>query len=557
MGSVFKKMVTRSLPSGAEIITRQGLRFARWRDVKGKVRTAPITMGKAGTERIRDESATYVARYRDGNNHVVEVSTRCRDKTAAQSVLAGLERKAERARAGLLTPAESRTAEQLAKPVAQHVAAYITSLEASGATPKHVAESQRVINSVLEGCCFTTLADLESSAMECWLNARRQANASARTRNVDLIRLIAFGNWCVANGRLTANPFTGISRADEKADPRRRRRAMTEDELKRLLDAARRRPLLEALTVRKGKRKGERYAKVRPEVSVRLEAFGRERALIYKTLVLTGLRKGELASLTVAQLRLDGPIPNIELDSEDEKNREGNGVVVRADLAADLKQWLADKLTALQARARLTGEPIPTRLPGETPAFAVPTALDKIFSRDLKAAGISKRDERGRTLDVHALRTTFGTLLSRGGVPLRTAQAAMRHGDPSLTANVYTDPKLLDVQGALDALPSLPLDVGPTVEQARARAAATGTYDDRAVALLVAQTDDKRSESVGIADKLNSKTLPSTNRDAFDASVEMETPSVALAVAGNTRRQWAMQDSNLRPPACRAGVLAN
>ena len=33
----------------------------------------------------------------------------------------------------------------------------------------------------------------------------------------------------------------------------------------------------------------------------------------------------------------------------------------------------------------------------------------------------------------------------------------MRHSDPSLTANVYTDPKLLDVAGALDTLPTLAL----------------------------------------------------------------------------------------------------
>ena len=43
------------------------------------------------------------------------------------------------------------------------------------------------------------------------------------------------------------------------------------------------------------------------------------------------------------------------------------------------------------------------------------------------------------------------------GGPLRTAQAAMRHSDPSLTANVYTDPKLLDVAGAVASLPDLPL----------------------------------------------------------------------------------------------------
>ena len=55
------------------------------------------------------------------------------------------------------------------------------------------------------------------------------------------------------------------------------------------------------------------------------------------------------------------------------------------------------------------------------------------------------------------MRHTFGTLLSKGGVTPRTAQAAMRHSKIDLTMNVYTDPKLLDVAGAMDALPALPL----------------------------------------------------------------------------------------------------
>jgi len=54
---------------------------------------------------------------------------------------------------------------------------------------------------------------------------------------------------------------------------------------------------------------------------------------------------------------------------------------------------------------------------------------------------IDKRDERGRTIDVHALCHTFDTLLSKGGVSPRTAQAAMRHSKIDLTMNVYTDPK--------------------------------------------------------------------------------------------------------------------
>jgi hypothetical protein len=51
--------------------------------------------------------------------------------------------------------------------------------------------------------------------------------------------------------------------------------------------------------------------------------------------------------------------------------------------------------------------------------------LIHIFDRDLTAAGIPKRDERGRTLDVHSLRTTFGTLLSKRGRTI--ADRSSRH----------------------------------------------------------------------------------------------------------------------------------
>jgi integrase len=283
---------------------------------------------------------------------------------------------------------------------------------------------------------------------------------SARTRNSYLASALAFSNWCAEPtvGRLPDNPFVAIPKANEKVDRRRQRRAMTEDELVRLLAVARERPLLEALTVRKGPRKGERYAEVRPEVRKRLELLGRERALIYKTLVLTGLRKGELASLTVAQMRLDEPIPFAVLDPADEKNRDGNEIPLRDDLAADLRVWLSDKLQRLQGEARRRGGPVPLLLPPAISVFEVPDKLCKILSRDLRLAGIPKRDNRGRTLDVHALRHTFGTLMSKGNVGPRTAQAAMRHSKIELTMKVYTDPKLLDVRGALSVLPSLPLD---------------------------------------------------------------------------------------------------
>lgn len=47
----------------------------------------------------------------------------------------------------------------------------------------------------------------------------------------------------------------------------------------------------------------------------------------------------------------------------------------------------------------------------------------------------------------------FGTHLSASGGHPRTAMAAMRHSRMELTMNYYTDATLLDVAGAVRALP--------------------------------------------------------------------------------------------------------
>src|SRR5262245_38945010 len=106
MGTVFRKTATKPLPPGAEVFTRKGERCARWKDRKGKTRTAPLTTGRDGQDRIVIVARTYLAKYRDGNGRVREVPTGCRDEQAAKAILADLERRAVRVKAKLLTAAE-------------------------------------------------------------------------------------------------------------------------------------------------------------------------------------------------------------------------------------------------------------------------------------------------------------------------------------------------------------------------------------------------------------------------------------------------------------------
>jgi len=476
MGTVYKETFTKPLPAVAKLIVRKGQRLAEWKDAKGRTRTAPLT---AAGNRIAVEAGTYTAKYRDGSGIVRKVSTGCRDKIAAESVLADLERRAERVRGGLLTADEANAIDHQERPFGEHIDAYLMKLEAEGTSPAHRANVRRNLQRLAADCQFKRLGSLSREALERWLVAQEKAGMGPRTRNTYRAAAVAFCNWCMETGRLLVNPFAKVAKALEEADLRRQRRALTEDELRRLLDVARRRPLEDRLTVYKGPRKGQRYARLRPEVQCRLERLGQERALIYKTLVLTGLRRGELASLTVGQAVLDADPPFLVLNAADEKNREGSTLPLRADLAEDLRAWLAEKAAASRqtlpfgSPAALVDRGSLRRLPPDTPVFTVPAGLVRILDRDLVAAGIArrvktptgqwkidKRDERGRTVDVHALRHTFGTLLSKGGVTPRTAQAAMRHSKVDLTMNVYTDPKLLDVAGAVEALPNLPLENG-------------------------------------------------------------------------------------------------
>ncbi len=543
MGAVFKKTYTKPVPAGARIVNRNGKRQAQWRDSKGKLRRADLTTSRDGKERILLTAGTYTAKYRDGQGLLREETTGCRDEAAARSVLSSLERRAEKVRGGLLTASEAAAIDHQELPLSQLFDAYLVKLRSGGTSAVHHDNVRRCLRRVARDCKFTRLANFSREALERWLVAEQEAGMSARTRNVHRAALVAFCNWCVETKRSVSNPFTKVAKADEDLDPRRRRRSLTEDELVRLLEAARKRPLLDASTVRRGKRKGQIAATLKDTTRDRLERLGWERALIYKTLVLTGLRKGELASLTVQQVRLDAPTPYLLLNAADEKNRQGAHIPLRVDLADDLRRWVASM------RPAGTKE-----LPPSTPLFSVPNGLIRILDRDLVAAGIArrvqvapnkwvidKRDERGRTIDVHALRHTFGTLLSAGGVMPRTAQAAMRHSDVNLTMNVYTDPKLLDVAAALESLPALRLPAcldGQELQgNVEALSVTSNGFRDSEHAPTLAPTTVQTRQMGAIVDRIAASAHDCGNNAAVAVDVSADKDLRPLSALDNGRHQ--------------------
>lgn len=448
MGSLFRRTLRRPVPQSATITEKNGQALARWRS-RGKWQTASVVKNDDGSQSVELETGTYYGRFKDHTGRLVERSTGCRDEANARQKLAAWEKEAEQIRAGVLDASELDTARAAAGPIKPQLAAYLQSLVVSEASAVYRANADRAVRRLCDELGLETLRDLRRDKVEPWFAKAIADDRSAASRNYYRQSIVSFANWLVATKRIREHDLSGLPVADRRLDPRRQRRALTQDEIARLLAVAATRPLDDARTVRRGARKGERAAELRPEVVSSLLALGRERVLIYRTFLSTGLRLGELQTLTVSRLDLTAGAESLALEAANEKSGAGSTIPLRSDLAEELRQWIAERKLA----------------PGDL-LFTVPAGLRRILDRDMKAAGIPKRDERGRTVDVHAMRTTFGTMLSTTGTAPRTAQAAMRHSDIKLTMGTYTDPKLLEVRQALERLPKFTSGAQKAAERA-------------------------------------------------------------------------------------------
>jgi integrase len=476
MGAIFRKTAYRPVPTAAIITTnKEGKTTAKWTPRKAKRSIiAPVHTLAHGRQVIEVGTGCYYARFRDADGRVRTVSTRCRDESAARQFLAGQERRAERVRVGIMTRREADAAGRLNDPIDDHIDDYIERLPGKRgglATSMHRENTRRSLCRLSSDCGWTCLADLSRDDLERWIaieaTTKRPTKAdpegkvrSARSINAHREAVIAFANWCADPniGRLPANPFgtgrSSVPKADVDADPRRRRRALSPDELSRLIAAARNAP------ERSQDRHAEANAQSAKLAPVRL--MGSDRADLWAFLAGTGLRVGEVKQLTVADIRLDAVPPHVRVSAAIAKSRKQQTVPLRSDLAAMM-------------RRRFTG-----CNPGDR-IFEIPKALIRRFNADCRRAGIQKRDTEGRTVDIHSLRTTFGTYLALSGVTPRVAMELMRHSQIGLTMKVYTDPRLLPLAAAIETTSSVVTKVVTTGDSRSHPVAFPGTdvHDDK------------------------------------------------------------------------------
>jgi integrase len=342
-----------------------------------------------------------------------------------------------------------------AKSLTEHVIDWTNALTAKTTTAKQVALLASRVNRVFDGCEFKFYSDIGATQVQSFLNDLRAGTGerrgiSVQTSNFILGAVKQFCKWMVKHGRAGNNPVDHLDPLNVRLDRRHDRRALTVDEVKKLLNTT------NTATVRGG-------------------MTGPERRLFYLLALETGLRANELRSLTRAAFNLNDTAPTVTVAAGYSKRRREDTLPLRPALAAELRDHLANKLP---------------------PAFAFNAPGNPTFTRmfqfDIGKAGIVYRDEDGRVVDFHALRHTFISNLARSGVHPKVAQSLARHSTITLTMDKYSHTLIGEQADALKGLPDL---TGPVANEAKK----TGTDDREAqdhLACSLAFSERKQSVNV-------------------------------------------------------------
>jgi integrase len=395
--------------------------------------------------RKKAKSKKWWGRYRDENkvDRRVPLAT---DKAAALVMLGKLVRAAERRAAGILDEVDiHRTAE-----ISHHIREFERAIASRSTSSAYVAGTISRLRKIVAGCAVRVVDDITTSRVLKFLEDLRRSGKSLTTCNHYLRVIKMFTRWLVCDGRVVKDRVGQLRQANAQLDRRRRRRPLSVAELEKLIAAT--------------------------AAGFRVEGLsGMDRAIVYLLAAYTGLRRGEIASLTPASFDVLGEPPTVSVEAAYSKRRRNDVIPLRHDLAQTVRDWIAARgdrpgaklfpIGLARAAEMLKWDMYRARLQW----IARSTTTEERAQREQSDFLVPKQADH-RLVDFHALRVTFITNLARLRVPLRTIQALARHSTISLTMNVYAFSDLSDQELAVEGLAPIPSIQIPKNTSARCQA---------------------------------------------------------------------------------------
>ena len=392
----------------------------------------------------------------------------CKDKKATEALARKLEADAMLRREGIIDAKADQYAKAEARPLVVkdadgkvtdgHLADFYASLVAKGTTSEYATLVRARAAKIIDLAKAKRLSALTPSAVQAAIASLRDGDEglSLQTCNHYLRAIKQFSRWLWRDGRTREDPLAHLSGYNVQLDRRHDRRALTDEELARLIKAAEKGPMVRGMT-------------------------GPDRAVLYQLAVGTGFRANELRNLTPESFNLDADPPTVTVEAAYSKHRRSDVQPIRSDLADLLRPWLAGK-NARRPVFNMPDKPIRLMradLDAARQAWIEEAQAEKERGKRQQSHFLAYRDGADRVADFHALRHTYISRLVASGANIKVAQELARHSTPTLTLGRYAHVQLVDQTRALDALPATKAS-GPNV----AALAATGTDD------AVARTDD-------------------------------------------------------------------
>lgn len=174
-----------------------------------------------------------------GDFRITEVSLGTPDKQVAQKRLAEIVAEKERERAGIIAPKLQRESAQ--KPLAAHLTDFVADLYALGRSKAYVRHIESRVTRQLSECAWKHSGDVSADRYIAWRAA--QKTIGPKTINEYLNAMSALLNWMMRQGRVETNPLAKVTKVDVRGH-QQKRRAFTDDELERLVEASPKRRML-------------------------------------------------------------------------------------------------------------------------------------------------------------------------------------------------------------------------------------------------------------------------------------------------------------------------
>ena len=212
-----------------------------------------------------------------------------------------------------------------------HVDVFLEFLASKNNTAKHVRRTRTRLREVLRGCRFDLIDNLNAGRVSVWLKDQRAGGMSPATSNHYVTSAKSFGNWLFKDRRHPENPIGHLTKVNARVDVRVVRRALSQDELAALVEAA---------------ENGEAFR----------DPSGGDKAMLYLMAAFTGLRVSELASLTTDRLEFRSDPPTLTVEAACSKHRREDVLPLHPELALRLRHKFVTDLAASGVHPKLAKE---------------------------------------------------------------------------------------------------------------------------------------------------------------------------------------------------------